>query len=135
MSIEHYQNKSTSKSFTDLDVWKKMRALKVKIEDFAKTFPAIEKFRLTGELIRSSRGVNSAIAEGHGRYTFPDRIHYCIIGRGPLSETYNHLIDAYDCAYITRENLNELRRDIIEVEKLLNGYISWLREQLKNIHL
>jgi len=135
MSIEHYQNKSTSKSFTDLDVWKKMRALKVKIEDFAKTFPAIEKFRLTGQLIRSSRGVNSAIAEGPGRYTFPDRIHYCIIGRGSLSETYNHLIDAYDCAYITRENLNELRRDIIEVEKLLNGYISWLREQLKNIHL
>jgi len=134
MSIEHYQNKSTSKSFTDLDVWKKMRALKVKIEDFAKTFPAIEKFRLTGQLIRSSRGVNSAITEGHGRYTFPDRIHYCIIGRGSLSETYNHLIDAYDCAYITRENLNELRRDIIEVEKLLNGYISWLREQLKNIH-
>ena len=133
MSIEHYQNKSTSKNFTDPDVWKKMRALKLKIEGFAKIFPAIEKFRLTDQVIRSSRGVNFAIAEGHGRYTFPDRIRYCIIGRGSLSETYNHLIDAYDCIYISPENLNELRSDMIEVEELLNGYISWRREQLKNI--
>ena len=111
-----------------------MRLLKIKIESIVKTFQGEEKFRLTDQIIRSARSVNSSIAKGHGRYTFPDRIHYCIIGRGSLSETYNHLIDAYDCAYITRENLNELRRDIIEVEKLLNGYISWLREQLKNIH-
>jgi four helix bundle protein len=114
MSIEHPQNKPTSKSFTDLDIWKKKRVLKLKIKGFAKTFPAIEKFRLTG-----LRGINSAVAEGHSRYTFPDRIHCCIIGRGSLRETYNHPIDAYDCTYITFENLNELRSDIIEVEKLL----------------
>ncbi|HEY8688639.1 MAG TPA: four helix bundle protein [Chitinophagaceae bacterium] len=129
MSIGQTSNKSVSRSFTELEVWKKMRLLKIKIEAITKTFPAEEKFRLTDQLIRSSRGVNSAIAEGHGRYTFPDRIHYCIIARGSLSETYNHLIDAYDCTYITLEKLTELKDEINEVEKILNGYINWLRDE------
>ena len=107
-----------------------MRLLKTKIETLVKTFPSEEKFRLTDQIIRSARSVNSSISEGHGRYTFPDRIHYCIIARGSLSETYNHLIDAYDCGYITLEKLTELKNEINEVEKILNGYISWLRDQL-----
>ncbi len=130
MSTDQIPNKSISKSFTELEVWKKMRLLKIKIEALAKTFPTEEKFRLTDQVIRSSRGVNSAISEGHGRYTFPDRIHYCIIARGSLSETFNHLIDAYDCGYITLEKLTELKNEINEVKKILNGYISWLRVQL-----
>jgi len=124
------QPKSISKSYTELEVWKKMRALKIKIEKTSKIFPGEEKFRLTDQIIRSSRGVNSAIAEGHGRYTFPDRIHFCIIARGSLAETYNHLIDAYDCSYIKLETLTEFNKEINEVEKILNGYINWLREQL-----
>jgi len=124
------QHKSISKSYTELEVWKKMRLLKIKIEGIAKIFPGEEKFRLTDQIIGSSRGVNSAIAEGHGRYTFPDRIHFCIIARGSLAETYNHLIDAYDCKYIALEKLTEFNNEINEVEKILNGYINWLREQL-----
>jgi four helix bundle protein len=99
MSINQTPTKLVSKSFTELEVWKKMRHLKIKVDTIAKDFSIEEKFKLTDQLIRSARGVNSAIAEGHGRYTFPNRIHYCIIARGSLSETYNHLIDAYDCTY------------------------------------
>jgi len=124
------QHKSISKSYTELEVWKKMRLLKIKIEGIAKIFPGEEKFRLTDQIIRSARSVNSSIAEGHGRYTFPDRIHFCIIARGSLAETYNHLIDAYDCKYIALEKLTEFNNEINEVEKILNGYINWLREQL-----
>jgi four helix bundle protein len=124
------ETKIISKSFTELEVWKKMRLLKIKIETLTKTFPAEEKFRLANQIVRSVRSVNASIAEGHGRYTFPDRIHFCIIARGSLSETYNHLIDAYDCTYITLEKLTELKNELNEVEKILNGFINWLREQL-----
>ena len=121
---------SISKSFTDLDVWKKMRTLRKKIASLAKTFPQEEKFRLTDQIIRSSRSVNSSIAEGHGRFTFPDRIHFCNIARGSLAETFNHLIDAYDSSYIMSEKLSEFKSEIDEVGKLLNGYINWLRHQV-----
>jgi four helix bundle protein len=119
-----------SRIFTELEVWKKMRLLKIKIETLAQTFPAEEKYRLTSQIIRSARCVNASIAEGHGRFTFPDRIHFCIIARGSLSETYNHLIDAYDCTYITREKLIELKTEITEVERILNGFIKYLKLQL-----
>ncbi len=73
--------KVTGKSYTESEVWKKMRHLKIKIEKLAKTFPGEEKFRLKDQIIRSARCVNSSIAEGHGRYTFPDQIHFCVIAR------------------------------------------------------
>ena len=127
--MDETQGKIVSKSFTELEVWKKMRLLKIKIEKFSKAFPSDEKFRLTSQVIRSARSVNACIAEGRGRFTFSDRINFCIIARGSLSETYNHLINAYDCTYISIEILKELKAEIVEVENILNGFINWLRQQ------
>jgi four helix bundle protein len=120
----------SGKSFTELEVWKKVRSLKNKIKEILQNFPSEEKYRLTDQIIRSSRSINANIAEGHGRFTFPDQIHFCIQARGSLSETYNHLIDAYDEKLITGDLLKELKENINECERLLNGYITWLRKQL-----
>ncbi len=120
----------SGKSFTELDAWKKARSLKNKIKSIAHTFPPEEKFRLTDQIIRSSRSINANIAEGHGRYTFPDQVHFCIQARGSLSETYNHCIDAFDEKLVTEELLKELKVEINECERLLNGYINWLRKEL-----
>ena len=120
-----YQN------FEELEVWKKARILKNKVFDLVKQFPAVEKFRLTDQIIRSSRSVATQIAEGHGRRSFPDRIRYCIISRGSLSETLNHFIDASDCNYITEEQMLFYRNLIEELERLLNGYINYLEKNIK----
>ncbi len=118
-------------SFEDLEVWKRARVLKKDIALLVKTFPAEEKFRLTDQLIRSSRSVNVQIAEGHGRKTWPERLRFCVIARGSLSETLNHLIDAFDEGIIREEVLQQLRIKINEVERLLNGYISYLDRMSK----
>jgi len=120
-----YQN------FEDLEVWKKARQLKLAIRQLTDSFPIVEKYRLTDQLIRSSRSIGIQIAEGHGRQTFPDRIRFCIIARGSLSETLAHLIDALDENYLTEEQINTFRTNITAVEKLLNGYISWLEKRSK----
>ncbi len=96
-----------------------------------KTFLDIEKFRLSDQLVRSSRGINSCVAEGHGRYSFKDQLHFCVMARGSLSETYNHPIDAFDCTYITSEQLKYYKNKIDEIQPLLNGYISYLRRNIK----
>lgn len=118
-------------SFEDLEVWKSARELKKDITLLVKTFPAEEKFRLTDQLIRSSRSVNVQIAEGHGRKTWPERLRFCVIARGSLSETLNHLIDAYDAELISEDILKKFRIKINEVERLLNGYISYLDRMSK----
>lgn len=116
-------------SFEELDVWKKARELKIEIAGLVKSFPAEEKYKLTDQLIRSSRSINTQIAEGHGRRTWPDRLRFCVIARGSLSETLNHLIDALDEKYINEEQLNYFRQKVYEVEKLLNGYINFLEKK------
>ena len=116
-------------SFESLDVWKKARMLKLEIQQLVKNFSKEEQFRLTDQLLRCSRSINTQIAEGHGRKTYPDRIRFCIIARGSLSETLNHLIDAFDCEYITFDTLQQFRIKVSEVERLLNGYISYLEKQ------
>ena len=115
------------KSFEELDVWKKARELKNEIFQLVKTFPVEEKFRLVDQIIRSSRSINGQIAEGHGKRTNKDKIKYCTQARGSLSETLNHFIDAFDCSYINPEQLHHYRNRINEVERILNGYIRYLK--------
>ena len=123
-------NDKQHQSFTELEVWKKARVLKNEIFELTKTFPPEEKYKLTDQVIRSSRSINSNIAEGHGRFTYKDQLHFCIQARGFLSETYNHFIDALDCNYLTSEQLVYFKNKIDEAERLLNGYIAFLRKNL-----
>jgi len=118
-------------SFTELEFWKKARILKNEIKDLTDTFPIEEKYRITDQLIRSSRGINAVVAEGYGRFTFKDQLHFCIIARGSLYETLNHLIDAFDCRFIDDIKLVYFKTNIDEIAKLLNGYINYLRNNLK----
>jgi four helix bundle protein len=123
-------NGKSHQGFTELEVWKKARTLKNEIKVLADTFPPDEKYRLYDQLIRSSRSTTANIAEGHGRFTYKDQLHYCIIARGSLSETLNHVIDAFDCNYITEAELLSFKSKIEEVERILNGYITFLRKNL-----
>ena len=119
-----------NQSFSELEVWKKARLLKNELKELADRFPPEEKFRLTDQLIRSSRSINANISEGHGRFTYKDQLHFCIQARGSLSETHNHLIEALDCKYISQEQFDHSTLMIDEVGRLLEGYIAFLRKNL-----
>ncbi|MBM3417108.1 MAG: four helix bundle protein [Bacteroidetes bacterium] len=115
--------------FEQHTVWKKARDFKREVCKDTRAFPPEEKYRLTDQLIRSSRSVNALISEGHGRYTYPEQINDCIPARDSLSETINHLIDAHDEEYITEEKLQYYKAKGKELERLMNGYIGYLREK------
>lgn len=118
---------SAHQRFTELNVWKQAREFKLVVYGVVTQFPPEEKYKLVDQIIRAVRSVPANIAEGHGRYTYKEQINFCIIARGSLSETLNHLIDAYDSKYIDKEALQLLEQKYTSVEKLLNGYITFLR--------
>lgn len=118
-------------SFEELEVWKECRIFKNMVRDIVKTFPDFEKFRLTDQLIRSSRSVNSNIAEGYGRFNYIDNVRFCRVARGSLNESLNHLIDALDENYITEDVLSNLRTQYTKCLRLLNGYIAYLIKSKK----
>ena len=115
--------------FENLELWKKVREFKNEVSKEARKWPSEEKFKLTDQVIRSSRSINTLLSEGHRRFTFADQLHFCIQARGSLSETVNHLIDAFDEKYISEETLNYYKTKAKEIERLLNGYITYLRGQ------
>jgi four helix bundle protein len=117
------------KAFTDMEVWKKARALRNDISVLVKSFPGEEKFRLSNQIIRSSRSIGNNIAEGHGRFHYVDSSRFLVTARGSLIETMDHLIIALDEKYISDETFNKFKDDYKECLKMLNGYITYLKNK------
>ncbi len=92
-----------------------------------KSFPAEEKYRLTDQIVRSSRSIGNNLAEGHGRFHYQDNIRFCILARGSLSETLDHMIIAFDERIISDETLQLFKGEHDQCLKLLNGYIYYLK--------
>lgn len=114
-------------SFTDLDVYKECRILRKNVSTLVKThFPSEEKFKLTDQILRSSRSVTASIAEGYGRFHYQENIQFCRISRGSLCETFEHLITAFDEKFISAGELKEFKIQIDKCNKVLNGYINYL---------
>ena len=118
------------KTFMDLDVWKKSRLLRNNISILTKSFPTEEKYRLTDQIIRSARSIGNNIAEGHGRFHYADASKFLINARGSAIETIDHLVIALDEKYINDDTFHQFKTDCEECIKMINGYISYLRNQL-----
>ena len=116
-------------TFEELEAWKLARQLKKETRELVRNFPNEEKFRLTDQIIRSSRSVATNIAEGFGRFHYKENSKFCRISRGSLMETLNHLIDACDEEYIDEKCLNQYKEQIFHCNKVLNGYIAYLIKQ------
>lgn len=123
---------SDIKTFEDLECWKKARRLRIKISELAKTFPNDEKFGLTSQIVRAIRSVSHNIAEGYGRFHFRENAQFCRTSRGSLYEVLDQVIVANEEGYITENVLKEIRIDILENIKILNGYINYLVKCAEN---
>ena len=119
---------ATIQTFEELECWKEAAALRRAIRATTKCFPEEEKFRLTDQLIRSSRSIAANLAEGFGRFTYKENSRYCFIARGSLCETLDHLIVATEEKYIAAEDLAAFRLKITKCLKLINGYINYLSD-------
>jgi four helix bundle protein len=119
-------------AFTDLEVWKKSRLIRNNIADLVKIFPSEERYRLTDQIIRSSRSIGNNIAEGHGRYHYLDASKFLVNARGSAAETIDHLIVAFDNKFIDEQTLGHLKNDCEECMRMINGYITYLKSQISN---
>jgi four helix bundle protein len=114
------------RTFKDLEVWKKCRQLRQEIWLLVKEFPPEEKYRLSDQMIRSSRSPSTQIAEGYGRYHFQENVQFCRIARGSLYEVLDHLSICLDSEYITAKKNDTIENLTYECIRLLNGYINYL---------
>jgi four helix bundle protein len=116
--------------YRDLLVWQKAMDLCVEVHNATLTFPKHEIFCLSAQLNRSVVSVPSNIAEGHGRRTTPDFIHFLSITRGSLNEVETQLTLAMRYGYMQATDHDALLEHCGEVGRMLNGLIDSLERRL-----
>jgi len=120
------------KDFKSLKVWQKANAFEQEIGILAKGFPAYEQYRLTDQLVRASRSIGANIAEGNTQLFVKKEIVHANIALGSAGECRNHLLTAYQNNYIHKEKYDSLDAKLVEVIKMLYGYIKKLKLKAGN---
>lgn len=127
--MEEKTNKKIT-SFTSLLAWKEAHKLTLSIYKLLPEFPSYEKFGLCDQLRRSASSISANIAEGFGRNTLKDKVHFYYIANGSLIETQNHLLVARDLKYLNSENFEIISEQTITTSKLINGLIKSINSKM-----
>ena len=115
-----------------LDVWCKAMDFAVRVSKEAlPLLPLEEKWSLNQQLRRSSQSISANIAEGHGRFYFQYNVRFCYIARGSLEETLSHIVYANKVSYISQTLFDSLVLDGENLNRLINGYIGFLKKSKK----
>jgi len=114
--------------YTDLEVWKESRKLANHIYELTKSFPKEELYGIINQIRRCAVSVPSNIAEGCGRQTAKDTIHFLHISRGSLYELETQCFIALDQGYITQIKFDQIFESIQSLKRLLNGFINYYKK-------
>ena len=117
-------------SFENLNVYHAVRDLVKEIYLAQKQLPKEETYALGDQIRRAAISISSNIAEGSGRSSFREKIHFIEISYGSLMEVYSQLQLSIDLGYIEAETFSTLRKDIIYVAKMLSGLKSSFERHL-----
>lgn len=119
-------------TFFDLRVYQEAKLLVTEVYALMAKFPKHETYALGDQLRRSVVSVPSNIAEGAGRYSIKEKIHFIEIAYGSLTETLCQLDIAHDLAYITDEDFSNEKERISVIGKQLSGLRASFQRQLKD---
>ena len=117
------------KSYRDLVAWQRARRLVKEVYVLAAQFPAHERFGLASQMTRSAVSIPSNIAEGYGRATTQDYLHFLRIARGSASELETQTVLAEDLGLTTPEVSAHISDLVHEVIRLLQGLIGALERR------
>lgn len=107
-------------AFENLEAYKVARLLVRDIYRLQNKFPKEEKFALGDQIRRSSTSITSNIAEGTGRNSPKEKIHFIEIAFGSMTESFSQLQNAQDLGYVQEEEVEALRPQFNHVAALLS---------------
>ena len=111
-------------AFEDLLVWQKAIDFAEAVIKTIDDFEAPRKhYRIIEQLEAAAISISSNIAEGKGRFSKKEFVHYLYIARGSLFETVSLLILIRRLTWITENKLVELKLLGEEIAKMLNSLI------------
>ena len=119
-------------AFENMRAWQEARKLVREVYRLLDDFPKFETYALCDQIRRAIISVPSNLAEGSGRMSLKEQLHFYEIAYGSLMESYNQLILAADLKYIEEVKLKDLRPQIDIVARMLNGLRTSLQKKLND---
>jgi len=107
----------------DLIVWQKAIDFVVDIYISTNNFPKEEVYGLTSQLRRAAVSIPSNIAEGYGRFSDKELIHFLFISLGSASEIETQLIISHRLNFLKDEEFEKLNNLNVEIIKMLASLI------------
>lgn len=108
-------------AFFDLRVYQEAKLLVRDVYSLLDNFPKCETYALGDQLRRAVVSVPSNIAEGSGRVSSKEKVHFVEIAYGSLTETLCQLDIAHDLGYISDEEFVNEKERINVIGKQLSG--------------
>ena len=119
-------------SFEKLKAYEKARDLVKEVYRVIKEFPEEEKYALGKQIQRAAVSIAANLAEGSGRISAKEKIHFIEISFGSLMEVFCELQIATDLGYIGKEVLENLRPQFQTVSQLLSGLRNYFLSTINN---
>ena len=98
------------------------------IFDVTARFPKSETFGLVSQMRRCAVSIPSNIAEGYGRGTNKDLVHFLYVSLGSSNELETQLILSRDFEYLNEEESSMLIQLNEQVNKMLSSLIYTRKE-------
>lgn len=104
--------------FEDLHIWKKSMDLVEYVYLVSKELPNEERFGLISQIRRCSVSIPSNIAEGAGRNSKKEFVHFLSIANGSTSELKTQLLLSLRLNFTTKEKIEPLINLCNEIQKM-----------------
>lgn len=122
-------------SHKELKVWQKGIELVKSIYEITKSFPNNEQFGLVSQMRRAAVSIPSNIAEGCGRHSDKQLIHFLYISIGSASELETQTIISLELNFLEKIKAEQLLEMISEIIRMTSSLIKSIKartEMTKN---
>ncbi|RDI93331.1 30S ribosomal protein S23 [Mesotoga sp. Brook.08.YT.4.2.5.2.] len=111
----------------NLEIWRLGVSLAKDVYVITEKFPRREVYCLTDQIRRAAVSVPSNIAEGKGRSTAKDFVHFLNTARGSLYELTTQLYVAREIAYLSEEDFSSLHKRIEDLSHKIVAMSKYLK--------
>jgi len=116
-------------TFENLEAYQVAREFRKAMYGVNRRLSDFEKFELASQIRRAAVSLTNNIAEGHGRYHYPDQIKFLLQARGSLSELVDDLNVCLDENYLPAAEIEILKSLGWRTLNMINGYGRFLRQK------
>lgn len=116
-------------SFEDFEVYKATIQFTVEIFELLRKDRFKKEWTFTDQLKRATLSISNNIAEGFERETDKELIRFLYFSKGSAGEVRNIINVLKAVKYITPEEADVLKNDIVGISKQLSNYIKYVKKR------